>query len=114
MRFENSQKYAKVMAENTRKEIDSLEIELKHIGTYLKNYQTSPEYLDCKSKLDETYSKKADGVRIRSKCAWYKSGGKSNKFFLNLEKTRASQGLICIHLLKMNSLKMKYWTPVFL
>ena len=94
MRFENSQKYAKVMAENTRKEIDSLEIELKHIGTYLKNYQTSPEYLDCKSKLDETYSKKADGVRIRSKCAWYKSGGKSNKFFLNLEKTRASQGLI--------------------
>ena len=99
MRFENSQKYAKVMAENTRKEIDSLEIELKHIGTDLKNYQTSPEYLDCKSKLDEIYSKKADGVRIRSKCDWYKSSGKS--FFLNLEKTRASQDLICIHLLKM-------------
>ena len=48
MRFENSQKYAKVMAENTRKEIDSLEIELKHLETDLKNYQTSRKYLDCK------------------------------------------------------------------
>ena len=87
-------KYAKAIAENTRKEIDSLEIELKHLETDLKNYQTSQKYLDCKSKLDEIYSKKADGVRIRSKTDWYKSGEKSNKFFLNLEKTRASQGLI--------------------
>ena len=36
----------------------------------------------------------ADGIRIRGKCDWYESGEKSNKFFLNLEKTRASQGLI--------------------
>ena len=95
MRFENSQKKnAKAITENTRKEIDSLEIELKHLETDLKNYQISQKYLDCKSKLDEIYSKKADGVRIRSKTDWYKSGEKSNKFFLNLEKTRASQGLI--------------------
>ena len=78
-------KYAKAIAENTRKEIDSLEIELKHLETDLKNYQTSQKYLDCKSKLDEIYSKKADGVRIRSKCDWCKSGEKL---------TRASQGLI--------------------
>ena len=89
-----AKKNAKAITENTRKEIDSLEIELKHLETDLKNYQTSQKYLDCKSKLDEIYSKKADGVRIRSKTDWYKSGEKSNKFFLNLEKTRASQGLI--------------------
>ena len=87
-----TKKYAKAVAENARKEIDSLEIEPKHLETDLKNYQTSKKHLDCKSKLNEIYSKKANGVRIRSKCDWYESGKKSNKFFLNLEKT--SQGLI--------------------
>ena len=29
------------------KEIDSIEIELKHLETDLKNYQTSQKYLDC-------------------------------------------------------------------
>ena len=75
-------KYAKVVAENARKEIDSLEIELKHLETDLKNNQTSQKYLECKSKLDEIYSKKANGVRIRSKCDCNESGEKSNKFFL--------------------------------
>ena len=42
-------KYAKAVAENARKEKDSLEIELKHLETDLKNYQTSQKYLDCKS-----------------------------------------------------------------
>ena len=46
------------------------------------------------SKLDEIYSRKTNGVRMRSKCDWYESGKKSNKFFLNLEKNQASQGLI--------------------
>ena len=90
MRFKNKKKnYAKAIAENVRKEMDSLEIELKHLETDLKNYQTN---LDFKS--DEIYSKKADGVRMRSKCDCYKSGVKFNKFFLNLEKIRASEGLI--------------------
>ena len=95
MRFENLQKkYAKAIAENKRKETDSLEIDLKHLKTDLKNYQTSQKYLDCKSKLDEIYCKNTDGIRLRSKCDWYGSGEKSNKFFLNLEKASASQGLI--------------------
>ena len=41
---------------------------------------------------DETYSKKANKVRIKSECDWYESSEKSDKFFLNLEKTRASLG----------------------
>ena len=61
MRFENSpKKYTKAIAENIRKEIDSPEIELKHLETDLTNYQTSQKNLDCKSKLHEIYSKKAD------------------------------------------------------
>ena len=58
-------------------------------------YRTSQKYLDCKLKLDEIYSKQSNGVRTRSKCDWYESSEKSNKFFLNLEETLASQGLIC-------------------
>ena len=89
-----TKKYAKAMAENVRKEKDSLEKELKHLEIDFKNYKTSQKYLDCLSELGKIYSRKADEVRIRSKRDWYKSDEKSNKFFLNLEKTHASQGLI--------------------
>ena len=47
-----TKKYAKVVAENARKEIGFLELELKHLRTDLMNYQTSKKYLYCKSKLD--------------------------------------------------------------
>ena len=95
MRFENSQeKYTKAAAENTRKKIDSLEIELQHLKADLKNYQTSQKHPHCKSNLVEIYSKKANGVRIRSECRWYKSDEKSKNFLLNLEKPCVSQGLI--------------------
>ena len=43
-----AKKYAKAVAENARKEIDSLEIELRHFEKDLKNHQTSQKYLDCK------------------------------------------------------------------
>ena len=33
-----------------------------------------------------------NGIRIRSKCNWHKNGEKPTKFFLNLEKYRATQG----------------------
>ena len=56
MRFENShKKYAKVIAENVRKGIDSLQTELNYRDTDLKKYQTSQKYLDCISKLDEIH-----------------------------------------------------------
>ena len=42
--------YAKAIAENKIKEIDSIEIELMHLEADLKNYQASQKYLDCKSK----------------------------------------------------------------
>ena len=38
--------------------------------------------------------KKTNGIRIGSKCNWYKHGEKSSKFFLNLEKSRAVQNQI--------------------
>ena len=51
------------------------------------------EYIDCRNKLDTIYEQKINGIII-SKCDWYKYGEKSSKFFLNLEKTRATQSTI--------------------
>ena len=51
------------------------------------NHFDNSEYISYKSKLDQLYEEKANGIRIRSKCDWYKHGEKSTKFFVNLEKT---------------------------
>ena len=52
------------------------------------------EHNDCKTQLEQIYKIKANGIKIRSKCEWYKHGEKSSKFFLNLEKSRAIQGQV--------------------
>ena len=54
--------------------------------------------------LDEFCSKKPNEIRIRSKCDWYGSGEKSNRFFLNLKKFSAAQSLI--HTLAKNGKKI--------
>ena len=87
-----TEKNEEAIVENERKKY-SLEIECKHLQTDLNNCHTSEKYLDCKSKLDEIYFEKADGVRIRSKYDLYKSSENSNTFFFNLEKIRVSQCL---------------------
>ena len=58
------------------------------------NYLDNSEYITSKSKLDQLYEEKANGIRIRSKCDWYEYGEKSTKFFLNLEKIRARENKI--------------------
>ena len=52
------------------------------------------QYGLLKCELDEIYDKIAEGVRVRSRCQQYEEGEKSNKFFLNLEKVRGSQGKV--------------------
>ena len=69
--------------------------ELNRVEKNLTNFQTNQYYLKCKQKLQNIYTKKANGIRIRSKCNWYKNGEKSTKFFLNLAKYRATQGCLC-------------------
>ena len=43
-----------------------------------------PKYTKTNEKLDSIYEEKINGIRIRSKCDWYKHSEKSSKFFLNL------------------------------
>ena len=47
-----------------------------------------------KNELNNIYNDISNGIKIRSKCDWYEFGEKSNKFFLNLEATRATQSVV--------------------
>ena len=57
-------------------------------------YHNDLQYIEYKERLNTIYSKKVIGIRLRSKCDWYESGEKSTKLFLNLEKSRSSQGVV--------------------
>ena len=54
------------------------------------NYIENLEYINCRNKLDKIYEQKINGIRTTSKCDWYGYGEKSSKFFVNLEKSRAT------------------------
>ena len=66
----------------------------KKLEINLTNFQTNEYYLECKQKPQNIYNKKVNDLRIRSKCNWYENGEKPTKFFLNLEKYRATQGCL--------------------
>ena len=61
--------------------INFLEKEPKQLEKILNNLQTNEYNLGCKQKLQNIYTKKVNGIRIRSKCNWYKNEEKSTKFF---------------------------------
>ena len=48
---------------------------------------------NCKTQL-EIYKIKANGIKIRRKCEWYKHREKSSIVFLHPEKNRAIQGQV--------------------
>ena len=86
---------SKNLVRKENKDRNFLEKELNRLEKNLTNFQTNQYYVECKQKLQNVYTKKANGIRIRSKCNWYENGEKSAKFFLNLEKYRATQGCLC-------------------
>ena len=54
----------------------------------------SVEYINYKNQLEEIYDDIAEGIKVRSKCQWYEEGEKSTRFFLNIEKTKATEGTV--------------------
>ena len=87
--------FSKKLVKEENKDRNFLEKELKKLEKNLNNLQTNEYYLGCKQKLQNIYTKKVNGIRIRSKCNWYENGEKSTKLFLNFEKYRTTQGCIC-------------------
>ena len=57
-------------------------------------YINSVEYINCKNQFDEIYDDIVEGIKVRNKYQWYEEGEKSTNFFLNLEKTKAVQGIV--------------------
>ena len=78
--------FLKNISKSLNAEREILEKELKDFEKSDSSYSDNEDYLSCKTKLDEIYGKKVKGLKIRSKCDWYKQGEKSTKFFLTLEK----------------------------
>ena len=84
----------------------SQRIYLKQSKLYKKNLKTElkpgnnfkNEYFNaynlCKLELENIYDKKDEGAKIRSKCEWYQHGEKLTKFFLNLEKQKATYATV--------------------
>ena len=72
----------------------SQEEKVNHLESSVTNYYNNLQYIEYKERLNTIYSKKVNGIRIRSKCDWYENGEKSTNFFLNLEKSCSCQGVV--------------------
>ena len=83
--------FSKNLSKSLNAERKIIEKEPKDFEKSGSGYLHNEDYLACKTKLDEIYDKKLEGLRIRSKCDWYEKGKKSTKFFLNLEKNMPFQ-----------------------
>ena len=87
-------KFSKDLRKAEKSKQYSLENKLKLLESNLNCDINSVEYINCKNQLEETYNDNAEGIKVRSKCQWYEEGEKLTKFFLNLEKTKATQGTV--------------------
>ena len=96
--------YSKIRVKNTRRIKDDLEKKLKDLQNDLNSDDQLQKYNEIKSELEKIYEKFVEGAKVRIKCTWYEEGGKSTKFFLNLERKRALQGKIETSLLAAKKL----------
>ena len=67
---------------------------MKEIEQNLGNDEAKEQYNAYRGKTNEIHDVISNGIKIRSKCDWYEFGEKSNKFFLTLEKRRATQNIV--------------------
>ena len=70
------------------------EVKLTELEQNLSNDEAKEQYNAYRGEINEIYNEISNGIKIRSKCDWYKFGEKSNKFFLTMEKRRATQNTV--------------------
>ena len=87
-------KFSKDLAKTRKSKQYFLENKLKFLESNLNCDINSAENIDCKNQLEVIYDDIAEGIKVRSKCQWYENGEKSTTFFLNLEKTKPTQGTV--------------------
>ena len=71
-----------------------LQTKIKNVEQNLTNKDKFNEYKTVKDELENVFDNIATRVRIRSKCDWYQYGEKSTKYFLNLKKQNAVNGVV--------------------
>ena len=59
---------SKNLVKEENKDRNFLDKELNKLEKNLTSFQTNQYYLECKQKLQNMYTKKVNGIRIRSKC----------------------------------------------
>ena len=57
--------FSKKLVKEENKNRNFLEKELKKLEKNLNNFQTNQHYLECKQKLQNIYTKKVNGIRMR-------------------------------------------------
>ncbi len=90
--------YAKKQAKNKRNDWKLLESKLKTLELVLSvdpdNVDALANMKDTKLALDLYALQQAQGAQVRSRINWIENGEKNTKYFLNLEKARASSNTI--------------------
>ena len=69
-----------------------METKIKNLQQNIINEAKFNEYKTANDELQNIYDDIVTGVKIRSKCNWYRYGQKSTKYFLNLKKQKAVNG----------------------
>ena len=82
--------FSKNKAKPIRENKLNTEKQLQPLERKLNCNEAKDEYNVCKENVNVIYDEIANAIKILSRCNWYEFGEKSNKFFLNLEKYRAS------------------------
>ena len=59
-------RFSKNLAKEVRKETQSLEEKVKHFKNSVTNYHNDLQYIEYKERRNTIYSKKINGIRIRS------------------------------------------------
>ena len=86
--------FSKCRAKELRKSKADLEPKLKLLERSLDNDACVFEYNHCKKQLEKIFENISGGIRVRSRCQWYKEGEKSTKDFLNNKKLHSLQGKV--------------------
>ena len=86
--------YSKARAKEESARRLKLENTLKFLENNLTDNLKKQQYELLKCEGDQICDKIAECVRVRRRCQQYEESGKSNKFFLNIEKVRGSQGKV--------------------
>ena len=67
-------RFSKKLAKEVRKETQSLEEKVKHFKNSVTNYHNDLQYIEYKERRNTIYSKKINGIRIRSNVTGMKVG----------------------------------------